>query len=79
MVRKFSECCAAGALYTLINVLTYSAWMFSCFYRGKIRAQYNIRGWAGNAERQQTQGGVAMGACSSRPRWHDPIRFIFFM
>ncbi|CAH8252358.1 unnamed protein product [Arabidopsis lyrata] len=25
-------------------------------------------GWAGNAERQQTQGGVAMGACSSRPR-----------
>ncbi|KAG7591715.1 Zinc finger CCHC-type [Arabidopsis thaliana x Arabidopsis arenosa] len=94
--RGSTSCGTAGALYALLYVVTGCACFYSCFYRGKMRAQYNIRGddctdclkhsfcelcsltqqyrelqhrgfdmnlgWAGNVERQQNQGGVAMGA-----------------
>ncbi|CAE5957514.1 unnamed protein product [Arabidopsis arenosa] len=94
--RGSTSCGTAGALYALLAVVTGCACFYSCFYRGKMRAQYNIRGddctdclkhsfcelcsltqqyrelqhrgfdmnlgWAGNVERQQNQGGVAMGA-----------------
>ena len=94
--RGSKSCCAAGALYMLIDLITSCGRMYACFYSGKMRAQYNIKGdgctdclkhfccnlcaltqqyrelkhrgfdmslgWAGNAEKQQNQGGVAMGA-----------------
>ncbi|CAF2050689.1 unnamed protein product [Brassica rapa] len=39
-----TTCGTAGALYALINAVTGCACIYSCFYRGKMRAQYNIEG-----------------------------------
>ncbi|KAJ0257028.1 Protein PLANT CADMIUM RESISTANCE 2 [Hirschfeldia incana] len=39
-----TTCGTAGALYTLISCLTGCGCLYSCFYRGKMRAQYNIGG-----------------------------------
>ncbi|XP_033129912.1 protein PLANT CADMIUM RESISTANCE 2 isoform X1 [Brassica rapa] len=39
-----TTCGTAGALYTLISFFTGCGCLYSCFYRGKMRAQYNIGG-----------------------------------
>ncbi|WZZ83370.1 hypothetical protein YC2023_103942 [Brassica napus] len=39
-----NSCGTAGALYTLISCFTGCGCIYSCFYRGKMRAQYNIGG-----------------------------------
>ncbi|XP_048613117.1 protein PLANT CADMIUM RESISTANCE 2-like [Brassica napus] len=39
-----TTCGTAGAIYTLINFFTGCGCLYSCFYRGKMRAQYNIGG-----------------------------------
>ncbi|XP_060196461.1 protein PLANT CADMIUM RESISTANCE 2-like [Lycium barbarum] len=36
------SCGASGALYLLLEVLTGCGCMYSCFYRTKIRKQYNL-------------------------------------
>ena len=41
---EISACGTAGALYTLISFFTGCGCLYSCFYRGKMRAQYNIGG-----------------------------------
>ncbi|KAG6494594.1 hypothetical protein ZIOFF_042354 [Zingiber officinale] len=37
-----TSCGASGALYTLIAAVTGCQWIYSCFYRSKLRAQYNL-------------------------------------
>ncbi|CAN8312226.1 unnamed protein product [Cochlearia groenlandica] len=41
-----TSCGMAGGLYTLLYYLTGCACIYSCIYRGKMRAQYNIEGSA---------------------------------
>ncbi|CAA7033763.1 unnamed protein product [Microthlaspi erraticum] len=42
--RGSTSCGTAGALYTLIACVTGCACFYSCFYRTKIRKQYNLKG-----------------------------------
>lgn len=42
MVVMHAACAASGAVYTLLAMLLGCSWMYSCFYRTKIRKQYNL-------------------------------------
>ncbi|CAM0877647.1 unnamed protein product [Alopecurus aequalis] len=40
--RGSTSCVSAGALYTLLALLTGCQWVYSCTYRAKLRAQYEL-------------------------------------
>ncbi|KAL6638203.1 hypothetical protein ACP70R_025775 [Stipagrostis hirtigluma subsp. patula] len=40
--RGSSSCGTSGALYALLLTLTGCQWIYSCTYRSKMRAQYNL-------------------------------------
>ncbi|XP_042403957.1 protein PLANT CADMIUM RESISTANCE 2-like [Zingiber officinale] len=42
--RGSTSCAASGALYVLIMYLTGCHFVYSCFYRSKMRAQYGLSG-----------------------------------
>ncbi|KAL3008586.1 hypothetical protein AAZX31_07G039800, partial [Glycine max] len=39
-----TSCGASGALYTLICCVVGCGWLYSCFYRSKMRQQYGLKG-----------------------------------
>ncbi|KAG5021596.1 hypothetical protein JHK85_017938 [Glycine max] len=40
----YAACGASGALYTLICCVVGCGWLYSCFYRSKMRQQYGLKG-----------------------------------